>query len=459
MTYVQNTSEDRERMLSALGLHTTDQLFDSVPAPVRFPDLALPDPLSELEAMQKFSSLAGENRTVPAELSFVGGGAYNHFIPAVVPALSSRGEFVTSYTPYQPEVSQGTLQSIFEYQSMVSDLLGMEVVNASHYDGATALAEAVLMSIRASRDKRRRVVCSPGIHPQYQDVIQTYLQGSSGIRFEFPGEEGDLLGTGPSVQEMAEQIDDETACMVVPYPDALGRVPDLRGIAEKVHERGALLVVHTNPAMLGIFRSPGELGADIVTAEGQPLGIPLSFGGPYLGLFACTQGLVRRMPGRLVGETVDRDGRRSYVLTLSTREQHIRREKATSNICTNQGLMALRAAIYLAAMGKQGMRRVSELCYHRAHYAADRIAGLSGYRVESQDRFFHEFVVRTPRPASEIIDSLAADGIVPGIALQSLYPGRSEEALSHAMLVCVTEMQNRAAIDRLVAALASGGAE
>ncbi len=366
-------------MLSTLGLSSVADLFNGIPNAFRYPALSLPQPLTELEALQSFHELASRNQNPP--LSFVGGGAYRHFIPSVVPYLSSRGEFATSYTPYQAEVSQGTLQAIYEYQSMVADLLGMDVVNASHYDGATALAEAVIMSMRASRDSRKKIILSAAIHPLYREVIRTYLQGMTGVTTLFTGDIPNPHDGALSAAELAELVDENTASLVVAWPDFFGRMLDLNGLAEKVHEKGALLIVHTNPIALGIYRSPGSFGADIVTAEGQPLGIPLSFGGPYLGIFACREALVRRMPGRLVGETVDRDGRRGYVLTLSTREQHIRREKATSNICTNQGLMALRAAIYLSAVGKHGLRAVSEICSMRAEYAARKIAAIPGFSV------------------------------------------------------------------------------
>jgi len=447
MSYIPNTVDDRAVMLSALGLSDVRELFDIIPSSSRYPRLQLPPPLSELGVLEKFTADAAKNHNTAHTLRFTGGGAYDHFIPAVVPYLASRGEFATSYTPYQPEVSQGTLQSMFEYQSMVADLLGMEVVNASHYDGATALAEAVLMSLRVARNNRQRVVCSASIHPMYRKVMQTYVQGMDGITIDFVGDE--TAGSG-SAMELAAKADERTACVVVPYPDFFGRIPDLSGVAEAVHAKGALLVIQVNPIMLGAFRSPGSYGADIVVAEGQPLGIPLSFGGPYLGIFACRESLVRRMPGRLVGESVDRQGRRSYVLTLSTREQHIRREKATSNICTNQGLMALRAAIYLAALGRQGLKRVAELCYSRAHYAARRIAEIPGYSVPAlpSGRFFNEFLVRTPRPAAELIEQMQSENILPGIDMSRFFPDRRNE-----LLVCVTEKQDRQRIDALVVAL------
>lgn len=451
MSYIPNTEADRTHMLASLGLARLDDLFIDIPAKLRFPALALESAKSELEVESAAARLAQANRSTSRLLTFVGAGAYDHHIPSVVPALASRGEFATSYTPYQPEVSQGTLQAIFEYQSLVAELIGADVVNASHYDGATALAEAILMSFRVSRNKRKRVVFAAGIHPEYQSVARTYLQAVDGVDLDFCADEAEnLFQNGPAGNadagplERAAAVDDATACFVMSFPDFFGRLCDIRAISERVHANGALLVVNVNPIAAGLFRSPGSCGADIITGEGQPLGLPLSFGGPYLGIFGCTKELVRRTPGRLAGETVDHDGRRGYVLTLNTREQHIRREKATSNICTNQGLMALRAAIYLAALGPRGLREVAEICYQRAHYAATEIGKLAGYSIAGSAPFFHEFVVRCPKPARDVVGFAESHGVIPGFDL-----GRYYDGLSDCLLVCATEKRSRDDIDSL----------
>ena len=335
--YLPQTEDDQRVMLDTIGFQSIEQLFDDIPAAYRFPKLNLPQAVSELEVLDELYGMALKNSTTGCFATFIGAGAYNHFVPSAVPYLAGRGEFVTAYTPYQPEVSQGTLQAIFEYQSMIAELTGMEVVNASHYDGATSMAEAAIMSINVARGKRRKIIVSPRVHPQYRQVLRTYLPGD---QVEITGDKN--LNT--SLDELKDLLDEHTACLIVQNPDFLGQLLEVDQLAETVHAAGALLVVVTNPIhSLGLLKPPGEYGADIVVAEGQPLGAGLNFGGPYLGIFASKMKLVRQMPGRLVGETVDTEGKRGYVLTLSPREQHIRREKATSNICTNQGLVALTA--------------------------------------------------------------------------------------------------------------------
>lgn len=441
MNYIPNTEAERQEMLAAIGVQAVADLFVDVPRSVHFPKLNLPPPLSEMEILAELDSLAGENANANRFSCFLGAGAYNHFVPSVVGQLQMRNEFYTAYTPYQPEVSQGTLQAIFEYQSMVAALTGMDVVNASHYDGATSLAEAAIMAVNAARGQRHKILVSPHVHPQYRAVLRTYLQGTS---LRVTGDES----PGNDLEALKGLLDDQTACLIIQNPNFLGELEPVAGLAEAVHAAGALLIVHVDPISLGLFKPPGEYGADVVTGEGQSLGNALNFGGPYLGIFATRDALVRKVPGRLVGQTTDVDGRRGFVLTLSAREQHIRRERATSNICTNQGLVALGAAIYLAVMGKQGLRRVAELCYHKAHYAAAEIAKLDGYQVLSRKPFFKEFVVRCPRPAAEINAALAGRRIVGGYDLGDSYPGREQE-----MLVCVTEMNSKAQIDGLVAAL------
>ncbi|HEY58945.1 MAG TPA: aminomethyl-transferring glycine dehydrogenase subunit GcvPA, partial [Anaerolineae bacterium] len=330
--FVPHTPDERKAMLRAIGVDSVADLFSDVPEKFRFPDLDLPRPLTELEAAQEMQGLAAANETTRDLISFLGAGAYNHFIPAVVDTVLRRGEFYTAYTPYQPEISQGTLQAIFEYQSLMCALTGMEVSNASHYDGATAAAEAVNMAYHLFRGKRTRVVLSPALHPQYRRTIHTYMAGTP---LEVVGED---LDPAQAPDALLPLVDENTSLVMVQYPDFFGRIYDLTTLAEAVHDRGALLAVSVNPLALGLLKPPGEMGADIVTGEGQPLGIPLSFGGPYLGIFTTRKKYVRKMAGRLVGQTVDHRGQRAYVLTLTAREQHIRREKATSNICTNQGL-------------------------------------------------------------------------------------------------------------------------
>lgn len=444
--YLPQTENDLRAMLETIGLSSVEELFEDVPAQHRFPKLNLPGAVSEMEILNELYGMALKNSSTGCYATFLGAGAYNHFVPSVVPAMAGRGEFLTAYTPYQPEVSQGTLQAVFEYQSMIAELTDMEVVNASHYDGATSMAEAAIMSYNVARGKRNKIIVSPRVDPQYRQVLRTYLPAGQLL---ITGDEDLNAGLG----DLKAMLDGETACLIVQNPDFFGQLLDVDGLAEAVHEAGALLVVVANPIhSLGLLKPPGEYGADIVVAEGQPLGAGLNFGGPYLGVFAATMKHVRKMPGRLVGETVDVDGARGFVLTLSPREQHIRREKATSNICTNQGLIALIAGMYLAYMGKGGMRSVAEICYHRAHFAAAGIDKLDRYQVISSGHFFNEFVVQCPKPVDEINQALLEEGILGGYDLQSNYP----EAVNQ-MLVCVTEMNDRKQMDRLIQVLGQIG--
>ncbi|MBZ0288964.1 MAG: aminomethyl-transferring glycine dehydrogenase subunit GcvPA, partial [Anaerolineae bacterium] len=345
-----------------------------------------------------------------------------------------------AYTPYQPELSQGTLQATFEYQSMICALTGMDAANASHYDGATSLAEAVTVAVEAARRKRTKIIVSPAINPQYRAVMRTYHQGTN---IKFVGDKGRA-----DISDLIDMLDENTAMLAVQYPNFFGQIDDFKLLADKVHEAGALLVVVANPLALALFKSPGELGADICVGEAQPLGIPLSFGGPYLGYFAVKFDYVRRIAGRIIGETVDQDGKRAYVMTLRPREQDIRREKASSNICTNQGLMALAACVYMSLMGKHGLRKVAELCYHKAHYAAQQINALDGFTVDMSKPFFNEFVVKCPRPVRDVNAALSQQGIIGGYDL-----GRDYPHLKDHKLVCVTEMNAKAEIDALVKAL------
>ena len=387
------------------------------------------------------ADLGNKNVNTQEHASFLGAGAYNHFSPSVVRQLQMRGEFFTAYTPYQPEVSQGTLQAIFEYQTMIAELTGMDVSNASHYDGSTALAEAVMMAVNISRKKRRKVILSPAIKPQCRAVIRTYLQS---MDCEIVGDDEPM--TTP--QDLFDLLDKNTACMVIQNPNFFGELEEVEGLAKAIHDVGALFIVHSDPHSMALFSPPGHYGADIVTAEGNGLGQPLNFGGPYLGIMACSKKLMRKMPGRLVGETVDTNGERGFVLTLSAREQHIRREKATSNICTNTGLVALGTAIYMTAMGKQGLRRVAELCYHKAHYAAQEINELDDYYVISERPFFNEFIVACSYPVSEINESLLGHKVIGGYDLEQDHP-----SLENLMLVSVTETNTREQIDKFVKAL------
>jgi glycine dehydrogenase subunit 1 len=437
-------------MLEAIGVKSMEELFQDVPKKHRFPELDLPPALTEMEAAAELQELAIGNENVRADLvSFLGAGAYNHYIPAVVDHILRRGEFYTAYTPYQPEISQGTLQAIFEYQSMMAALTGMEVSNASHYDGATAVAEAVNMAYAQFRGKRTKVVISPAVHPQYRETLRTYVQG---MGLTLAGDEPGSVGSGQlavgSPESLIPLIDANTALVIVQYPDFFGRIYDYTKLIEAAHEAGALVCVAANPIALALLKTPGEMGADITAGEGQPLGIPLSYGGPYLGFFTTRKQYIHKMAGRLVGETVDSRGQRAFVLTLTAREQHIKRERATSNICTNQGLMALASAVYLSVLGQTGLRQVAELCYHKAHYAAGQIAKIPGYSLCFDAPFFHEFPVCCPQPVEAINDHLLEHGILGGYDL-----GRDYPSLKDHMLLAVTEMNTRDEIDALVDAL------
>ncbi len=443
MPYFPHTEAERMAMLEAIGVSRLEDLFEAVPSALRFPELALPAPASEPEVEQELAALASRNRDLRHRAGFLGAGSYRHYVPATVDAVLARGELATAYTPYQPELSQGGLQATFEYQSMVCALMGMDVATASHYDGATALAEAVLMALGAERE-RRKILLAPTLHPQYREVVLTYLQGTD-ARAECPAL--DLPD-----DDVIASIDDEMAAVVVQSPNFFGQFEAVPRYAEAARSKGALLIVVPDPIALGLFRSPGEEGADLVAAEGQPLGIPQGYGGPRLGILAVRQSHMRRVPGRLVGETVDAEGARGYVLTLTTREQHIRRHRATSNICTNAALMALAAAVYLATLGRSGLRQVAELCYQKSHYTARRIATLPGCRINPrrpEGDFFKEFVVELPLTAAEANARLLEEHeIVGGYDL-----GEVDAQLDHQLLLAVTETNGRDEIDQLVDAL------
>ncbi len=444
MRYIPNSPEERIEMLEEIGLTSAEQLFESIPHELRLQrPLNTPAALSEIELLDKFEQLGARNAAA-RRASFLGAGAYSHYIPTIVDHIISRSEFFTAYTPYQPEISQGTLQTIFEFQTLVCQLTGMEVANASMYDGSTALAEAVLMAERVT--KRSKAIASAAVHPQYLEVINTYVQ-HAGIHLELASFDEKTGQAGPA---LAEAIDDQTAALVVQSPNFFGCVEDLKSLAAAAHAKGALLVVAITEAMsLGLLKSPGACGADIVVAEGQSFGVPLSFGGPYVGLFATRDKYARQIPGRLVGEAYDKKGNRGFVLTLATREQHIRREKATSNICTNEGLIALAATVYLEAMGKRGIQEAAQQCLQKAAYAAKRIATVKGFSLLFTAPYFNEFVVRGPGNAAELLTRLAREkAIEGGIALSRFLPDRAND-----FLVCVTETNTREQIDSLVSAL------
>lgn len=442
MSYIPHTESDVKEMLKAIGVESIESLFEAIPEQYRFPELKLPAPLSEMEIAADMETLSSFNVSTSDYATFLGAGAYNHYSPAIVNQLLLRGEFYSAYTPYQPEMSQGTLQATFEFQSMIAQLTGMEAANASHYDAGTALAEAITMANAVQRGKRNKVVLSPTIHPQYREVVRTYHQNRD-LKFS-----GDRSGTA-TVLDLVDMIDDDTMLVAVQYPNFFGQIEDYSELIKTAQNHGALVCVITDPVACTVLKPPGELGADIVVGEGQGLGIPLSFGGPYLGFFATRQKYVRRIAGRIIGETLDSEGQRAYVMTLRPREQDIRRDKATSNICTNQGLMALAACIHMSALGKHGMQRVGELCWHKAHYAADEIDKLKGFSVDRSEPFFKEFVVNCPRPVKELNDALLYErGIIGGYDLSKDYSYRK-----HQMLVCVTEMNTKAEIDLLVTAL------
>ncbi len=427
--YLPNTDNDRMALLREIGVSSADELFKDVPEKFRNVQFKLPPPLSELELKEELHQLSSRNANLNDYSCYLGAGYYNHFIPSVVGHIIGRSEFYTAYTPYQAETSQGTLQAIYEYQSLVCQLTGMEVSNAGMYDGGTAAAEAALMACRIT--KRSKVAVTSTVNPRYREVIETYVSGHDIA----------LVKIEPELDGLASDL----ACLIVQQPNFFGYFENMAIYAQKAHDIGALLIAIVAPISLGMFKPPGAYGADIVVAEGQALGNPISFGGPGLGIFACRKEYLRQMPGRIAGRTVDADGQPGYVLTMSTREQHIRRERATSNICTNEALVALATAVYLAAMGKSGLRQVAELCYHKAHYAAKAISKLKGYSLVFPPPFFNEFVVRCPRPPCQINEALFKEKIIGGLDLSNV--------IDNGMLLCVTEMNTKRDIDRLIAIL------
>jgi glycine dehydrogenase subunit 1 len=447
MRYLPLAEADRREMLRVVGANSVEDLFVDVPEAARLGAKVdgLPDHASELAVERQLSTMARRNLAAGEAPFFLGCGAYKHHIPASVDHLIQRGEFLTSYTPYQPEIAQGTLQALFEFQTQVARLFGTDVANASMYDGSTACWEAIGMARRITR--RTKAVLSGGLHPHYVSVAKTMAK-FTGDTLETSAPQ---LGPEPDTSALLDSIDGETSCVVVQYPDILGRIADMSELAERAHAAGALLIaVVTEPVSLGLIKAPGEMGADIVVGEGQSIGVGLNFGGPYVGLFATRDKYVRQMPGRLAGETVDAEGRRGFVLTLSTREQHIRREKATSNICTNSGLCALAFSIHMTLLGETGLRRLAELNHARAVRAADRLARVPGVELVT-GTFFNEFTLRLPQEARPVVRTLAERGILGGVSLGRLYP--DEDALANGLVVAVTEICTDEDVEALAGAL------
>jgi len=437
--YIPKTDHEEEEMLGVIGVAQFDDLLE-IPAGLRLNrPLHLPKPLSQMELKRELTALSEKN--ILPSLSFLGGGAYDHFIPSTVGHVLSRSEFYTAYTPYQAEMSQGLLQTIYEYQTMLCRLTGMEVANASLYDGASALAEAALMAIRITG--RQQILISDTVHPHHRQVVSTYLSGFRSEAIEITSEGGQT-----NLSVLNQSVGDETAAVLIQYPNFFGQLEEMEEIERIAHSRGALLIMSVDPISLGILKTPGEYGADIAVGEGQGMGNGLNYGGPYVGLFATRRDHIRQMPGRLVGRTTDLSGRPAFCLTLQTREQHIRRERATSNICTNQALNALAAAVYLATVGKEGLKEVATLSLSRAHEAHREILKLPGYSAPFNVPFFKEFVIRTPAPPSHILKEIRKSGLCGGIDLSPYYP-----ALQNALLICCTEKHTTQDVSRLVDAL------
>jgi len=444
MPYLYNTPEDQQAMLEAIGASSIDELFDPIPDELKLGrPLDLPPALSEMELDQHLRTLAAKNAHTGNSICFLGGGCYDHFIPAVVDAIGSRSEFYTSYTPYQAEASQGNLQVVFEYQSLIARLTGMDVSNASLYDGASATAEAVLMAISCTR-RHGKVIVPASLHPEYRQTIATYLENLDVELVELPTPNGVI-----DVKQLTAAIDDTTAAVVLQQPNFFGCIEDAQSVANAAKEAGALLVTAFDPISLGVLTRPGDYGTNIAVAEGHTLGTPMSYGGPFLGIMACDKNLVRRMPGRIAGETVDRHGNRCFVLTMQTREQHIRREKATSNVCTNQGLFALRATVYLTQLGPQGLRETANLCLHKARYAAEQLCQQERFSLAFEQPTFKEFVIRdAENQVDELLKSALGDGFLAGVPLGQWYPD-----LADCFLVAVTEKRTKAEIDALIQSL------
>ncbi len=444
MAYLFNTVDDQREMLKAIGAASIEDLFRGVPAELRMSrPLAIPAPMSEIELTRHMGQLASRNQGTHQMVCFMGGGAYDHFIPAAVDAIASRGEFFTSYTPYQPEVSQGNLQVMFEYETMICELTGMDVSNASLYDGASACVEAVLLALSVS-DTRRKVIVCDSLHPEYRQSLATYLQFLNAELITLPSRSGVW-----DIEQLQARLDDSVACVVVSQPNFFGAVEDLAPVASAAKDAGAVVVAVADLLSLGILEAPGAWGADVVVGEGQPLGVPLQYGGPYLGIMACRESLVRRMPGRIAGQTTDRAGQRCWVLTLQTREQHIRRDKATSNICTNQGLLALRATIYLSLLGPQGLEETASQCAWKTAYLREQLSGSDRWEVAFETSNWRELVLRDRAgDVAATIEHARMHGVLAGLHLGRWYPEYND-----CLLVAVTEKRTKAEIDQLVGVL------
>lgn len=442
MNYVPNTDRDRSEMLKHIGVSCIDELFSDIPEEVRLKrELQLPPAMSEHELARHMAELAQKNTTTDEMVSFLGAGSYDHFIPSVVRHVISRSEFYTAYTPYQAEISQGMLQAIFEYQTLMCELAAMDISNASLYDGATAVAEAATMACRQTR--RQEIVVSSAVHPEYRATLKTYAR-NLGLQVVEAGIKDGMT----DLEELARLTSGTTACVILQNPNFLGCVEAMAMAGDTAHRSDALLVACVDPISLGILAPPGEYGADIAVGEGQGLGSPMSFGGPYLGFLTCRQELVRNMPGRVAGESHDSRGRRGYLLTLQAREQHIRRDRATSNICSNEALSALAAAVYLSWLGRDGIKEVADLCVQKAHYTFEQIAAIPGFAGAYSSPFFKEFVVRTPVPPEKINEGLLRSNIIGGLPLGRHYP-----ELGDAMLIAVTEKRTKEEIDLFCRAL------
>jgi glycine dehydrogenase subunit 1 len=441
-SYIPHTTKDRQKMMDFLGIKHTDELFADIPESLRLKKpLQLQNAMSELALERHMRKLAGKNTDLSQVISFLGAGSYEHYQPSVVDSIISRSEFYTSYTPYQPEISQGMLQAIFEYQTMVAELTGMELANASMYDGPTAMAEAGIVCCAHTR--RNRLLVARNVHPEYRAVLETYCSGQSIEIEEVPLMDGCI-----DLDELTKLVDNQTAGVLIQFPNFFGQLENVGKVAEIAHANGALVVVAVYPVSLGLLKSPGEQNADIVVAEGQSLGNSLSFGGPYLGIMAAKKELMRKLPGRIVGQTVDHDGNRGFVLTLQAREQHIRREKASSNICSNQALNALATTVFLSYMGKAGMHELGLQNFHKAHYLHDKLCEIRGVSPAFSNPFFNEFVVRLEKPAKSVQDKLLAQGFLFGLDLAPYYP-----ELENSILLNVTEMRTREELDSLVESL------
>jgi glycine dehydrogenase subunit 1 len=441
--YTLNTPEQQRAMLEAIGATSIEELFSVIPPEMRLKRaLDVPAALSEIELTRHVHDLAARNRSASTATCFLGGGSYDHFIPAVVDAIASRSEFYTAYTPYQAEASQGSLQAFFEFQTLICQLTGMDVANASLYEGGTSVVEAVFMAIRHT-GRMGKVHVAESVHPEYRQTLQTYLANLEPKAVTVPTPEGFL-----NPDELKKHLDGTVSAVVVQHPNFFGCLEEVQAVARLAHEAGALLIVSFDPISLGVLKRPGDLGADIAVAEGQSLGNPMTYGGPYLGLLACREAFMRKIPGRVVGQTVDRLGRRTFVLTLQTREQHIRREKATSNICTNQGLMALKATVYLASLGPQGLRETAELCVRKAHYAAEQLGRAEGLKLRFNRPFFKEFTVRSKVPVHVLFAHALEDNILAGLGLGRWYP-----SLEDSFTVAVTEKRTRSEIEALATSL------